>query len=201
MRLDQYQSGDYTPGRGLLVQLAWFFIGSPLLASRLVPPSALKVAVLRWFGARIGRGVRIKPGMRVKFPWRLEIGDHAWIGEDVWIDNLAPVVVGDHCCVSQAAYFCTGSHDWSRESFDLRCAPITLADQVWICARATLGPGVTANEGAVLSLGSVAVRDLEAWTIYQGDPAQPVKTRKRSSDPRPPAEAPGRELSSRADGP
>lgn len=177
MRLDTYRQGDYTPGRSLAVQIAWYFVGSPLVEARWLPLARVKAAILRAFGAKIGRGSCIKPGVRVKFPWRLTVGDYCWIGEDAWIDNLAPVVVGDHCCISQGAYLCTGSHDWSRDSFDLIHRPITLKEGVWIGARASVAPGVTAGERSILALGSVAVRDLVAGMIHQGNPAVAVKSR------------------------
>jgi len=55
--------------------------------------------------------------------------------------------------------------------------PIVLEDQVWLAARSIVGPGVTVGSGAVLSLGSIASRDLLAWKIYQGSPAIAVKPR------------------------
>ena len=140
--------------------------------------SSLKVAVLRLFGARIGRGVKIKPAVQIKFPWRLKIGAYSWIGEQVWIDNLAEVSIGDNCCISQGAYFCTGNHDRFRETFDLLVQPIVLQSHVWVCAHAIVGPGVTIGEGAALSLGSVAVKNLKPWSIYSGNPATRVSDRR-----------------------
>ncbi|MGG6269225.1 WcaF family extracellular polysaccharide biosynthesis acetyltransferase [Leptolyngbya sp. AN03gr2] len=177
IHLDQYTIKDYSPGAPIWKQLLWFFIGDFLVRSRLLPISSLKVAILRMFGASIGQGVRIKPGVRVKFPWRLSIGNHCWIGENVWIDNLAPIVLEDHICVSQSVYFCTGNHDWTAPTFDLRVAPITVRSGSWLAARSTIAPGIEIGEGAVLSLGSVAVRDLDPWTIYAGNPAVAVKSR------------------------
>lgn len=177
IHLDQYTTGDYTPGASVWKQLLWFFIGDLIVRSRLLPISSLKVWILRAFGASIAQGVRIKPGVRVKFPWRLSIGNHCWIGEDVWLDNLAPIVLEDHICVSQAVYFCTGNHDWTASTFDLRVAPITVRSESWLAARSTIAPGVEIGEGAVLSLGSVAVRNLAPWTIYAGNPAVAVKPR------------------------
>jgi putative colanic acid biosynthesis acetyltransferase WcaF len=113
----------------------------------------------------------LKPGLKIKFPWRLVVGDNTWLGEDVWIDNLAPVLIGADCCISQGAYLCTGSHDWSKSGFDLITKPIRIGDRAWIAARAIIGPGVTVGEGAVLGLGSVASGDLAPWTIYRGNPA------------------------------
>jgi putative colanic acid biosynthesis acetyltransferase WcaF len=36
------------------------------------------------------------------------------------------------------------------------------------------------GEGAVLGLGSVATRNLDAWTVYAGVPAVKVKERRRA---------------------
>ncbi|MBO3459266.1 WcaF family extracellular polysaccharide biosynthesis acetyltransferase [Aetokthonos hydrillicola Thurmond2011] len=178
MRLDSYTVGTYSPGVPYWKQLLWYFIGSPLVESHLLPISAFKVWLLRCFGAQIGRKVRIKPGVRVKFPWRLIVGDHVWIGEYTWIDNLATVTIESHVCLSQGVYLCTGNHDWSHPSFELVPAPIYIQQSSWIAAKSIIGPGVIVGTGAVLTLGGVTGRSLEAMTIYAGNPAQPVKKRK-----------------------
>lgn len=185
MRLDRYTTDTYTPGASLAIQLLWFFLGDLLVHSRWLPFSGLKVFVLRCFGAQIGCKVRIKPGVRVKFPWRLRLGDSVWIGENAWIDNLAPVTVESHVCISQGVYLCTGNHDWSHPDFKLLAAEIYLEQGCWIAARAVIGPGVRVGQGAVLALGGVTGRSLEPMTIYAGNPAQPIKKRV-ISDPQAP---------------
>ncbi|MEL7333469.1 MAG: WcaF family extracellular polysaccharide biosynthesis acetyltransferase [Cyanobacteria bacterium J06560_2] len=178
VQLARYTSGaTYSPGASLFKQLLWFYVGSPLLLSYWLPFSAFKVAILRGFGASVGSQVRIKPGVRVKFPWRLSVGDSCWLGEQVWIDNLAPVTLGHDVCLSQGVYLCTGNHDWSSETFDLKLGPITVEHSAWIGARAVVGPGVTVGAGAVLTMNSVASRSLSAWLIYVGNPAVSVKQR------------------------
>lgn len=177
MRLDRYQKGYYQPGAPLWKQLLWFYWGQPILQSRLIPFSMLKVLLLRAFGAQVGQAVRIKPGLKVKFPWRLRIGDQVWLGEEAWIDNLAPVTIGSHSCISQGVYLCTGNHDWSREDFHLRLGEIQIEEGCWIAAQAVIGPGVIVHRGAVLCLGAVALSSLQAETIYAGNPAQAVKSR------------------------
>mgnify|MGYP001589693306 CR=1 FL=1 len=42
-------------------------------------------------------------------------------------------------------------------------------------------PGVTFGEGAILGANSLAVKDLEPWTIYVGSPARPVKIREKET--------------------
>ncbi len=178
MRLDKYTLGTYSPGASLSKQLLWYFIGAPLVESYWLPISSLKVWTLRLFGAKIGQGVRIKPGVKVKFPWRLTVFDYVWIGENAWIDNLATVTIESHACISQGAYLCTGNHDWNHPDFKLIPAPIHIEESTWIGAKSVIGPGVTVKQGAVLALGGVTGRSLEAMTIYTGNPAQAVKQRK-----------------------
>jgi putative colanic acid biosynthesis acetyltransferase WcaF len=180
VRLDRFSARNFDRGRSRFVQALWLLCGGLFVSSGL-PGSLLRVLILRLFGARIAPGVVIKPNVRVKFPWRLSIGANSWIGEDVWIDNLAPVSIGAQCCISQGAYLCTGSHDWSKETFDLVTQPIVIEDGAWICAKTTIGPGVTVGEGAVLALGSVATRDLDPWVCHSTLPNETIKKRRTFS--------------------
>jgi putative colanic acid biosynthesis acetyltransferase WcaF len=115
--------------------------------------------------------------MRVKYPWHFSIGDHSWIGEDVWIDNLAKVAIGANTCISQGAYLCTGSHDWSDPAFGLLVQTVTIEDGAWIGARAVICPGVTIAECAVVAAGSVVTKDVPADEIHAGNPARFLKKR------------------------
>ena len=179
--LSRPDNSEYDKGSSSLVITLWHFFGSPLVRSNLLPFSAFKCTVLRLFGARIGRGVYAKPGLRVKFPWYLTVGDHCWLGEDAWIDNLAPVTIGSHVCVSQAAYLCTGNHDWTAPSMKLFRRSIVLGDGSWVGARATICPGVTLGIGAIAAAGSVIARDVPAYQIWAGNPATFMRERKLRS--------------------
>ncbi|MEM7725289.1 MAG: WcaF family extracellular polysaccharide biosynthesis acetyltransferase [Cyanobacteria bacterium P01_A01_bin.45] len=178
MRLDNYTVGDYTPGAPFWKQMLWYFLGSPLFESHILPISVIKVVILRLFGATVGKGVRIKPGVRVKFPWRLVINDYVWIGEDAWLDNIAPITIESHVCISQGVYLCTGNHDWNHPNFKLIPKPIYIQEGSWIAAKSIIGPGVTVGRGAVLIIGGVTGRSLESQTIYVGNPAQAYKKKK-----------------------
>jgi Acetyltransferase (isoleucine patch superfamily) len=177
--LSAYNNDWYKPtiGASRLKQVLWYFVNLFFLKSGWMPISRFRVFLLRLFGARIGKGVLIKPCVNIKYPWKLSVGDHTWIGEEVWIDNLAEVSIGKNVCLSQGAMLLTGNHDYKKSTFDLQVKGITLADGVWIGAKAVVCPGVQCDSHAVLSVLSVATSDLEAYTIYQGNPARPVRTR------------------------
>lgn len=177
VRLVAFDNRCYMRGRSKAVEALWMFVQALFMRS-FIPGATFRRFVLRAFGANIGKRVVIKPGLRIKFPWRLTVADDVWIGEDVWIDNLADVRLEANCCLSQGAYLCTGSHDWTTASFDLIIKPIVVGEGAWIAAKASIGPGVEVGEGAILTIGSVATTNLTPWGIFQGVPAQFLKTRR-----------------------
>ena len=177
VNLSHYNNLWYQPGGGSLRRIVWYFTNALFLKNSLIPVPAVKVMILRLFGAKIGKGVMIKPCVNVKYPWMLEIGNYTWIGENVWIDNLARVKIGSNVCISQGAMLLCGNHNYKKATFDLIVGEITLEDGSWVGAQSVVCPGVTLHSHAVLGVNSVANHDLEPYSIYQGNPAQKVRTR------------------------
>lgn len=175
--LSLYNNSWYSPGGNLIKRILWYFFNIMVMKNAWLPTSGLKVRILRTFGAKIGIGVNIKPCVNIKYPWLLEIEDYTWIGENVWIDNLAKVKIGSNVCISQGAMLLCGNHNYKKTTFDLMVGKITLEDGCWIGAQSTVCPGVTVHSHAVLGVASVANRDLEPYTIYQGNPAQIIRKR------------------------
>ncbi|OMP31771.1 WcaF family extracellular polysaccharide biosynthesis acetyltransferase [Mangrovimonas sp. DI 80] len=174
--LSTYNNDWYRPG-GSLKRLSWYFINVLFFENPLNPSSGLKVFFLKCFGAQVGKGVVIKPGVNIKYPWKLSIGDFSWIGEKVWIDNLADVNIGSHVCISQGAMLLCGNHNYKKSTFDLIIGGITVKNGAWIGAKSVVCPGVVLKNHSVLSVNSVATKDLEAFRIYQGNPAVLVRNR------------------------
>lgn len=174
--LSSYDNSWYKPTSGLRSFL-WYFINVLFFINPLNPFSGLKVFLLTLFGAKIGKGVVIKPAVNIKYPWLLEIGDHVWIGESVWIDNLAKVSIGNNVCISQDAILLCGNHSYKKTSFDLILGEINLEEGVWVGAKSIVCPGVRLKSHAILTVGSVANRDLDAYCIYQGNPAAKIRDR------------------------
>ncbi|WP_242928047.1 WcaF family extracellular polysaccharide biosynthesis acetyltransferase [Pontibacter vulgaris] len=177
VKLASFNNDWYNPGAGTIKRTLWYFINVIFFLNPLNPVSAVKVYLLRLFGAKVGNGVVIKPSVNIKYPWLLRIGNHVWIGEEVWIDNLAQIELDDNVTLSQGAMLLTGSHDYTKETFDLLVGEITLETGSWIGAKAIVCPGITCGSHSVLAAGSVATRNLAPYTIYQGNPAEPKRKR------------------------
>lgn len=175
--LSTYDNHWYRTGAGPVKRGCWYVVNMLVFQSYLFPLGWLKVALLRLFGAQVADGVVVKPSVNIKYPWNLRVGPHTWIGEKVWIDNLVSVQIGGHVCLSQGCMLLTGNHNYKKTGFDLIVSPITLEDGVWIGAKSLVCPGITCHSHSVLSAQSVATGNLEAYSVYGGNPALRLRQR------------------------
>ena len=133
--------------------------------------------------ARLGNSVRSGHGWLVRED--STVGDGSLIGTGVTIDNDCRI--GDHCSLQTGVYIPTGSrlgnrcflgpnatltNDRTPLRTDYLLEPVTLENDVTIGANATLMPGITIGEGAFIAGGAVVTRDVPAWKMAMGVPAQ-----------------------------
>ncbi len=176
VNLSEFNNNWYNPGSKIKIGI-WFFFNVLFLNNNFNPFSGFKIIVLKLFGAKIGQGVIIKQSVNIKYPWLLEVGNFVWIGEKVWIDNLAKVTIGDNVCISQGAMLLCGNHDYKKSTFDLIIGEILIEEGVWIGAKSVVCPGVTCKSHSILTVGSIANKDMEHYSIYKGNPAVYIKKR------------------------
>jgi putative colanic acid biosynthesis acetyltransferase WcaF len=156
--LSKFTNQDFQRGVPRWKEAVWWVVRAVFFGHALPVPSAIKVVLLRWFGAKVGRGVVIRSRVNITFPWRFECGDDVWIGDEVMILSLDRVTLGSSVCVSQRAFLCTGSHDFGKVGFDLMTRPIVVGDSCWIGAQAFVTRDVGAGEsvnGVPARVGSV----------------------------------------------
>lgn len=168
------------PLRVRLRRMAWNLCWLLLYRLSPRPLHAWRQMLLTAFGAKMGPDCHFYPGSKVWAPWNLVCADQVTAADGVEIYNQAPMYLGSHAILSQQSYLCGATHDFDDPAFPLIAYTTTIGAYAWVCARASVGPGVNLGEGAVLGLGSVATRDLEPWGVYAGIPAIKVKQRKRS---------------------
>lgn len=177
VRLVDFKGFQFDKGASKRKQALWYFVNALFVRASWNPFMGIKIFLLRLFGAKIGKGLIIKNNVTVKSPWNLIVGDYCWIGENVWIDNLDRVVIGSNVCISQGAMLLTGNHDYTVSNMPYRNAPINIVDGAWIGAKTVVCPGVVVHGNAILTVGSVATKDMEENGIYQGNPARLLRKR------------------------
>ena len=175
---DAYSQPAFSLGNRAL-RLVWGICWLLLYRPTPRPFHAWRSLLLRIFGARLGPHCHFYPGSRIWAPWNLHCADHVTAANGVEIYNPVPITCESHVIFSQGSYICGATHDYNDPAFPLLAYRMHFGAYAWICARASVAPGVQVGEGAVLGLGSVATRDLEPWTVYAGVPAKAVNTRTR----------------------
>jgi putative colanic acid biosynthesis acetyltransferase WcaF len=160
-----------------MVRLVWQIVFAILYRTTPRPMHAWRVTLLRMFGAKMGPGCHFYPSGKVWAPWNLVCEDCCTLADGAEIYNPSPIYMESHCVISQQAYVCGATHDYNDVGFPMVSFSMRLGAYSWICARASVSPGVNIGAGAVLGLGSVASSDLEPWTVYSGVPAVKVKMR------------------------
>jgi putative colanic acid biosynthesis acetyltransferase WcaF len=169
LNLQIYDNSDFDRGAPRWKEALWILVRCLFFQNSFPWPSELRVWLLRAFDAKIGNGVIVRANVNISFPWRLTVDNHVWIGEDVDILSLAQVTIESNVCISQRAYLCTGSHDFRREDFKLKVAPITVRTGSWIATMAFIGPGVEIGSGAVVSAGSVVFENVPPNSLVRGN--------------------------------
>jgi putative colanic acid biosynthesis acetyltransferase WcaF len=163
---------------GRLYLFAWRTIGAFIF--RLMPSRFFRVRnlILRVYGARVARTAFVHPTCRIYSPRTLSVGERSCLSARVDCYCVADVVIGDDVTVSQDAFLCTASHDIDLPDRPLTAAPIRVDRGAWVFARATILPGVTVGEGAVVAACAVVTKDVKPHAVVAGNPAIVVRERR-----------------------
>ena len=135
-------------------------------------------ALLRLFGAQVGKHVQILPSVQIWAPWNLALGDHATVGSGVDLYDVDRIEIGAHATVSQRAFLCTATHDVDHPNMPLQTAPIRIGAGAWVCAEAYVHPGVAIGVDAVAGARAVVLHDVPPGQIVGGNPAKFIRLRK-----------------------
>lgn len=136
-----------------------------------------RIFLLKLFGAKIGKESVVYHSAKIWVPYNLEMGNKSCIGPNVNCYNVGPIKIGKCVTISQGAYICTPTHDYTDKDFKLIASQIIINDYVWITTEAFIGPKVTIGEGAIIGARAAVFKDVEAWSVVGGNPAVFLKKR------------------------
>jgi len=122
----------------------------------------------------------------------IRVGRNCILGEFCLIRGQGGVLIGDNVIIAPHVQILAVNHifdDPTRPILEqgLRAYGITIEDNVWIGAGATILDGVRIGEGAVVGAGSVVTHDVQPHTVVAGVPARLLR---RISRPREATRAP-----------
>ena len=112
----------------------------------------------------------------------LTIGNNSQIGHQTEILVAKQVSIGDHVLIAEGCFIADNpGHPIEAHARRTRpvakeqIKPVIIEDDVWIGAGSYILPGVRIGRGSVVGAGSVVTKDVPAFHVAAGNPAQVVK--------------------------
>ena len=116
-------------------------------------------------------------------PFYTNFGRFTQIGKDVFINHacsfldMGGIMIEDEVLLGPKVNLITENHPLDpADRRALICKPILIKRKAWIGAAATILPGVTIGENAVVAAGAVVSKDVPANTVVGGVPAKIIKS-------------------------
>lgn len=126
------------------------------------------------FKGNIGEGSRVMPPVNVVRGNSVRIGRNVVVMNNSLFMAAGGITIDDDVMVAANAQLISNNHDLYDHAV-LTCKPVHLKRNCWIGAGATILPGVTVGENAVVAAGAVVSKDVEDNTVVGGIPARLIR--------------------------
>lgn len=132
-----------------------------------------------------GKQVNIEQG--ATFSHKVSLGDYSGIGVNARINGAC--TIGHHVMMGSDVVILTRNHGFDRTDIPMmeqgfeKERPVVIGDDVWICDRVIILPGVTVGNGSILAAGAVITHDVPPYAIVGGVPARIIKMRNAGDKP------------------
>jgi len=126
---------------------------------------------------KCGKNFISEESCRFNFGQGIELGDDVFFNRGVYIDSKGGVAIGDGAGLAENVQIFTHSH--SESDHEIRSyAKVTIGNYALVFSGATILPGVTVGDEAIVSAKSIVAHDVEPGMVVSGSPAQPVRKRR-----------------------
>lgn len=130
----------------------------------------------RLTGSDADESFRLFPPFYTDFGKNIHLGKNVFINSGCHFQDQGGIFIGDNALIGHNVVMATIDHALSpAENRVCRYAPITLGNNVWIGANATILKGVTIGDWAVIAAGAVVNRNIPAYTVAGGVPAKVIR--------------------------
>ena len=132
------------------------------------------------FSKLIGKTVdddfRVFPPFFTDFGKNIHLGKNVFINAGCKFQDQGGIIIGDNALIGHNVVLATLNHNEDvKKRGNLIPAPIKIGNDVWIGSNATILPGVTVGDGAIIAAGAVVTKNVEPKTIVSGVPAKYVR--------------------------
>jgi acetyltransferase-like isoleucine patch superfamily enzyme len=140
-------------------------------------PDELRKIMSLLTGKKVDDTFRLFPPFYTDFGKNITIGKNVFINSGCHFQDQGGIVIGDNTLIGHNVVLATINHDLNPlNNRKNHYAPINIASNVWIGSNATVLPGVTIGEWAVIAAGAVVTNDVHPYTVVGGVPSKVIKT-------------------------
>ncbi|MCH5267398.1 MAG: sugar O-acetyltransferase [Lachnospiraceae bacterium] len=127
-------------------------------------------------GQPVNRTLGLLPPFHTDFGKNIHIGENVFINAGCSFQDQGGITIGDGCLIGHNTVIATLNHEEQpKRRGDLLPAPVVIGDRVWIGSNATILPGVTIGDGAIVAAGAVVTKNVPENTVVGGVPARVIK--------------------------
>ena len=122
----------------------------------------------------LGEGSRVSAPLTAVRPHMVSIGKNVVVMPGCLMMSAGGITIEDGAMIAANVQLISNNHDLYERQV-ITCKPVHIGKNAWIGAGATILPGVTIGDNAVVGAASVVTKDVEADTIVAGNPAKLIK--------------------------
>ncbi len=139
-------------------------------------PEEIRTIMSRLTGRPISDTFNLFPPFTTDCGKNLKIGENVFINAGCRFQDQGGITIGDGTLIGHNVVLATINHDLDpAHRNDNLPAPIVIGKNVWIGANATVLPGVTIGDNAVIAAGAVVTKDVPADVVVGGVPAKVIR--------------------------
>ncbi|MBU1170048.1 MAG: sugar O-acetyltransferase [Proteobacteria bacterium] len=139
-------------------------------------PDEIRAFFSRLTGKDIDESCFMFPPFYTDFGKNITLGKNVFLNTGCTFQDRGGITIGDGTQIGQNVVLTTLNHGFAPEERNTTFPfPIVIGKNVWISANATVVPGVTIGDNAIIAAGAVVTRDVPANAIVAGVPAKIIK--------------------------
>lgn len=140
----------------------------------------IRYILVKYLSNECGENVCIRQYVILENLDRISFGNNVSIHPFCYLDGKGIIEIKNDVSIAHGCSVLSMNHTWSLPNIPTKYNPISLqkvviSENVWIGCGSRILAGIHIGEGAIVAAGAVVTKNVEAYEIVGGVPAQHIK--------------------------
>ena len=146
----------------------------------------MRYVLLKSVAQSCGEAVAVYSNVYLRNPQNLRVGSNVTFQPMSYIEASGGVTIGDDCSIAHGVSIMSESHVTTDRDIPFKCQgmfykPVTIGEDTWVGAKATILAGVTIGKKVIIGANAVVTKDIPDYAVVAGAPARIIKYRGEDS--------------------